>query len=287
MAWYSASLNINFPVRDGKEKRFLKRRRSHRLHVLLLRSFVSNRSFHFSPLAIDVLPPPPPPPSFPRLVLSQMKKPLFLHERQAFGPFTEVSIVLFDRIDLFNLTCWPVDILHEQWADYYHLRQAISSVNTTRLGRIRVLSVFRYVLPYLQNVCCYTAFVSHGIIFVHRHCFFWQVLRRYDSLLGLPPCLVHCFTGTAEVRRHTTSHPAAKHAAYQRFFVLPPFPLQLTFSTAEAEAAAHGMFLPTWPAKTFFTSQRAQDIAMPYVDSATSEVIPTFRDVGQIRNGCI
>lgn len=27
-----------------------------------------------------------------------------------------------------------------------------------------------------------------------------QVLRRYDASHGLPPCLVHCFTGTEEVR---------------------------------------------------------------------------------------
>lgn len=32
-----------------------------------------------------------------------------------------------------------------------------------------------------------------------------QVLKKYDALHGLPPCLVHCFTGTAQVgNRYTT-----------------------------------------------------------------------------------
>lgn len=115
----------------------------------------------------------------------QLKKPLFLHERAAFVDFLKVR----ESSTRKGFSCC------------FRLPHVDFSNGQALLPRHVICGTFRW----LRANATISSVAQALDIPPHTITFFWdlrQVLRRYDALHGLPPCLVHCFTGSEEVRHH-------------------------------------------------------------------------------------
>lgn len=109
----------------------------------------------------------------------QLKKPLFLHERAAFGDFSEVRN--------------PPQPNHRHDCVAFYLR--LSDANIRYLFDMSIRLDGRNQTRFGNHPSRHLVLTILCLVFPR------QVLRRYDALHGLPPCLVHCFTGEEKVRR--------------------------------------------------------------------------------------